>query len=67
MNPEFMLFKCGLRLEDLEKAKIEAIMNLVQSSLSDKGFDKVRGAMKTNKFLGELCHKKAILNEYSYL
>ncbi|KAF5528272.1 hypothetical protein CGCA056_v000277 [Colletotrichum aenigma] len=66
MNPEFMLFKCGLRLEDLEEAKIESIMNLVQSSLRDKGFDKVRGAMKTNKFLGELCHKKAILNEYSY-
>ncbi|CAI0642326.1 unnamed protein product [Colletotrichum noveboracense] len=41
-------------------------MNLVQSSLSDKGFDKVGGAMKTNKFLGELCHNKAILNEYSY-
>ncbi|EQB53650.1 hypothetical protein CGLO_06609 [Colletotrichum gloeosporioides Cg-14] len=66
MNPEFVLFKCGLRLEDLEEAKIESIMNLVQSSLDDKGFDKVRGAMKTNKFLGELCSKKAILNEYSY-
>ncbi|KAH0433364.1 hypothetical protein CcaCcLH18_05893 [Colletotrichum camelliae] len=41
-------------------------MNLLQISLSDKGFEKVRGAMKTNKFLGELCHKQAILNERSY-
>ncbi|KAF4773411.1 hypothetical protein HER10_EVM0000103 [Colletotrichum scovillei] len=65
-NPEFVLHKCGVRLEDLEKTKTETIIGLLEQSLSPSGFAKVRGAMKVNKFLGEICGKEAILNEHSY-
>lgn len=65
-NPEFVLHQCGIRLEDLEKTKREAIIDLLEQSLSPSGFAKVRGAMKVNKFLGEICGKEAILNEHSY-
>ncbi|KEZ45099.1 hypothetical protein SAPIO_CDS2529 [Scedosporium apiospermum] len=65
-NPEMVLFKCGVRLEQLEQTKVERIMHLLRQSLSEKGFEKLRGAMKTNKFLGELCGCEAILNEKSY-
>ncbi|RSL39571.1 hypothetical protein CEP53_013963 [Fusarium sp. AF-6] len=65
-NPELILYECGIRLEHLEENKIYLILELLRSSLSEKGFAKVRGAMKTNKFLGHICERQAILNEYSY-
>ncbi|KAK1699849.1 hypothetical protein BDP55DRAFT_689879 [Colletotrichum godetiae] len=65
-NPEFVLHKCGVRLEDLGESKTEAIIGLLKQSLSPGGFAKVRGAMKVNKFLGEICGKEVILNEHSY-
>ncbi|KAH7020545.1 hypothetical protein EDB80DRAFT_747012 [Ilyonectria destructans] len=65
-NPELVLFQCGIRLEHLEKTKVDLILQLLEQSLSTGGFDKVRGAMKTNKFLGEICVRQAILNEHSY-
>ncbi|KAK1641025.1 hypothetical protein BDP81DRAFT_457948 [Colletotrichum phormii] len=45
-NPEFVLHKCGVRLEDLEEPKTEAIISLLKQSLSPGGFAKVRGAMR---------------------
>ncbi|KAI8261081.1 hypothetical protein K4K58_001516 [Colletotrichum sp. SAR11_239] len=57
---------CGLRLEHIDKVKIDAVMEILKQSLSESGFAKVQGAMKTNKFLGEICGKEAILNEHSY-
>lgn len=62
-----MLFNCGLRLEQIDDTKVSAMLELVKQSLSDRGWAKFRGAMKTNKFLGEICGKEAILNEKSYL
>lgn len=41
-------------------------MNLLKQSLSSKGYEKVEAALKTNKFLGQICSKEAILNENSY-
>lgn len=61
-----MLFKCGVRLEHLEQAKIDLVLELLKQSLSEAGYAKVRGAMKINKFLGEICERRAILNEHSY-
>ncbi|KAK7701849.1 hypothetical protein SLS64_009983 [Diaporthe eres] len=66
-NPEFILFNCGLRLEHIDEIKVGYIMDLVKCSLSEHGWAKFRGAMKTNKFLGEICARQAILNEKSYL
>ncbi|KAK2600515.1 hypothetical protein N8I77_010042 [Diaporthe amygdali] len=65
-NPEFLLFECGLRLEHLDENKVSSIMELLRRSLSEHGWSKIRGAMKTNKFLGEICSRQAILNERSY-
>lgn len=62
-----MLFNCGLRLEHLDETKVNTILELVKLSLSDRGWAKFRGAMKTNKFLGEICGREAILSENSYL
>lgn len=66
-NPEFVLFKCGLRLEHIDEIKVSYILDLVKHSLSERGWAKLRGAMKTNKFLGDICARQAILNEKSYL
>ncbi|KAI8277418.1 hypothetical protein K4K59_009555 [Colletotrichum sp. SAR11_240] len=66
INPEIVIFKCGLRLEHIDKVKVDAIMEILKQSLSESGLAKVQGAMKTNKFLGEICGKEAILNEHSY-
>ncbi|KAF5528354.1 hypothetical protein CGCA056_v001327 [Colletotrichum aenigma] len=66
INPEIVIFKCGLRLEHIDKVKVDAVMEILKQSLSESGFAKVQGAMKTNKFLGEICGKEAILNEHSY-
>ncbi|KAG6367686.1 hypothetical protein INS49_001881 [Diaporthe citri] len=65
-NPEFVLFNCGLRLEHIDETKVGYILDLVKRSLSGRGWAKFRGAMKTNKFLGEICARQAILNEKSY-
>lgn len=55
-----------MRLEHLDKGKVELILELLKKSLSEAGFSKVTAAMKTNKFVGEICGKEAILNENSY-
>jgi hypothetical protein len=65
-NPEFLFNPCGLRLENLGSGARAAILRLIQASLSPKGFDKARGCMKTNAFLGQLCQVESIMNEWSY-
>jgi len=65
-NPEFLFNPCGLRLEGLGSEARSAILRLIEASLSPKGFDKARGCMKTNAFLGELCQLQTIMNEWSY-
>ncbi|KAF9875487.1 hypothetical protein CkaCkLH20_06868 [Colletotrichum karsti] len=65
-NTEMVLSECGLCLETLTGFQIDTIMELLRQSLSEAGFLKVQGAMKTNKFLGEICGREAILNENSY-
>lgn len=65
-NPEFLINPHGLRLEDLAPGPRAAILQLIQASLSAKGFEKARGCMKTNAFLGQLCQLENIMNEWSY-
>ena len=65
-NPEFLVNDNGLRLEDCDPAIRGAILRLVETSLSRAGFEKARGCMKTNAFLGELCNLPLIMNEWSY-
>jgi hypothetical protein len=65
-NPEFIIYRNGIRLEDLAENQTQAILALVQASISETGYARVVGAMQTNEFLGELCNAKPILNKYSY-
>jgi Protein of unknown function (DUF3500) len=65
-NPEFVIYRVGLRLEDLSSSKVDAFLELVRASLSPEGYERVREAMALNGYLGELVDLPAILNERSY-
>lgn len=65
-NPEIIIFKYGLRLQTLEAHKIEAILKVVEASLSEPGYQKVIAAMEMNHYLGELVNAAPILNRYNY-
>lgn len=65
-NPEFLFNPNGLRLEDCSPDIRDAILRVLQSSMSATGFAKARGCMKTNAFLGELCELPLIMNEWSF-
>ncbi|KAH7133897.1 hypothetical protein EDB81DRAFT_950121 [Dactylonectria macrodidyma] len=65
-NPEIIVHDLGVRLEHLRQAQVDLIMEVLRKSLSEVGFAKSRGAMKANKFLGEICHRQPILNEGSF-
>ena len=65
-NPEILFNDNGLRLEFLEKNKLDAIFKLVEASTSPEGYVKIRDAMRTNHFLGDLVNSRPILNEFSY-
>ncbi|KAL4879963.1 hypothetical protein BJY04DRAFT_219768 [Aspergillus karnatakaensis] len=66
-NTEILLYDVGLRLEDLEKNKIDLIWTLLEKSLSETGYNKLQAAVKINKFLGILASNPIILNEHSYM
>jgi hypothetical protein len=65
-NPELYFDRFGLRLDELAAPLRDAILGLLQASLSRKGFAKARGAMLTNAFLGELVGAPRVMNQYSY-
>ncbi|UOE43303.1 DUF3500 domain-containing protein [Agromyces larvae] len=65
-NPEFVFHRNGLRLEDLAEPQVEAILAVVEASLSPEGYTRVREAMALNGFLGELTELPTIMNERSY-
>lgn len=65
-NPEFLVNPRGLRLEELSPASRRAILAVIEASLSAEGFDKARGCMHTNAFLGDLCELPQIMNEWSF-
>ena len=65
-NPEFLIHSVGLRLEDLDDTKVEAILGLMRASLSPEGYHRVRELMSLNGFLGELVQLPTIMNERSY-
>ena len=53
-NPEFMQHDTGLRLDELEPAVRDAVLGLVEASLSREGYALVRNLMRINGFLGDL-------------
>ncbi|KAG2416022.1 hypothetical protein HFD88_007214 [Aspergillus terreus] len=65
-NPEFLLSNKGLRLDEVTPTVRDAILAVLQSTLSPEGYDKAISAMRINHFLGELVHAPAVMNEFSY-
>jgi hypothetical protein len=64
-NPEFYINQSGIRLEE-EPDLQEAIFELLRTSLSARGYAKIRAVMKINAFLGVICNARGVMNEFSY-
>jgi hypothetical protein len=65
-NPEFMQHDTGLRLDELDPDVRDAVLGVVEASLSPEGFGLVRNLMRINGFLGHLVELPLLMNEYSY-
>jgi Protein of unknown function (DUF3500) len=63
--PDWM--PAGLYLADLEAAEREAAFKVIEASLSARGFDQTRAAMKVNQALGEFInHSGDSIAEFGY-
>ncbi|MGE3075462.1 MAG: DUF3500 domain-containing protein [Dehalococcoidia bacterium] len=65
-NPELYVNRYGLRLDELSPAVQNAILGVMEASLSERGFHKARACMRMNHFLGQLVGGPKVLNEFSY-
>ncbi len=65
-NPEFLVNDLGIRMEDEDMSIRKLMLELIQASMSDRGYKKARGCMWTNAFLGELTQLQNLMNEWSY-
>ncbi|KAF4551223.1 Hypothetical protein D9617_14g076800 [Elsinoe fawcettii] len=65
-NPEFLLSDKGLRLDELTPAIRDAILKILELTLSPEGYKKAISAMRVNGFLGELVQSPSVMNEFSY-
>ncbi|RKP53571.1 bifunctional 3-(3-hydroxy-phenyl)propionate/3-hydroxycinnamic acid hydroxylase [Pararobbsia silviterrae] len=66
MNPEVYMNRFGLRLDEIDASKRDAILDVLRASLSARGYEKARNLMRVNAFLGALTRAPRIMNEYSY-
>jgi hypothetical protein len=58
--------KGGLRLDECSSSLQIAVHNVLRSSLSFKGYQKVHGCCLVNGFLGALVGGTRVMNEHSY-
>lgn len=65
-NPEFLQHDTGLRLDEVEPPVRDAVLGVVEASLSAEGFELVRNLMRINGFLGDLVELPLLMNEFSY-
>jgi len=65
-NPEFVVHRVGLRLENLPDDQVAAILAVLRASLSPEGYERVREAMSLNGFLGDLVDLPTVMNDRSY-
>lgn len=66
MNPEVFMHRFGLRLDEVRAPLREAVLGVVEASLSASGYRKARDLMRVNHFLGELVGAPRVMNEFSY-
>lgn len=65
-NPEFLWNDNGLRLDECPDDVRDAVLAVLAASMSTNGYEKARGCMQSNAFLGELTQLQHIMNEFSY-
>ncbi|RFA23654.1 DUF3500 domain-containing protein [Subtercola boreus] len=65
-NPEFMQHDTGLRLDELADETVDAILAIVEATLSPEGYRLVRDLMYINGYLGAAVELPALMNERSY-
>ncbi|MEQ6896377.1 DUF3500 domain-containing protein [Microbacterium sp. KR10-403] len=65
-NPEFVIHRVGVRLEELGEDAAGAALALVAASLSPAGYERVVEAMELNGYLGDLVDLPQIMNDRSY-
>ncbi|MEX0427248.1 DUF3500 domain-containing protein [Nocardioides sp. DS6] len=65
-NPEFVVYRVGLRLEVASEATVAAVHGLMAASLSPEGYARVTEAMALNGYLGELVDLPTVMNDRSY-
>jgi hypothetical protein len=53
-------------LEEVTETITQAILSVIEASLSPKGYQKALAAMRINHFLGEVVGLPQIMNKYSY-
>ena len=64
-NTELHVEHQGLRLDETSVTIREAVI-VLRASLSGKSYDVARGAMRLNRFLGDLAGGPAVLGEWAY-
>lgn len=65
-NTELLLETHGLRLDQAEPGLREAVVSVLEASLSPRGLEKSRAVMRLNGFLGDLLGAGGVLGEWSY-
>ncbi len=66
-NTELYVEHHGLRLDEVGTPVREAVLAVLRSSLSGKGYAITRGVMRLNRFLGDLVGAPEVLGEWSYI
>jgi hypothetical protein len=65
-NTELHVEDHGLRLDEISEEVRAAALEVVRSSLSEKGYRTARDVMRLNRFLGDLVGGPSILGEWAY-
>lgn len=65
-NPEFLLSDKEIRLDEVNTNIQGAVLKILSLSLSARGYQKARDAMRINGFLGLLVQAPSVCNESSY-
>jgi hypothetical protein len=65
-NPEFLLSDKGIRLDEITADTRDAVLAVLEATLSPEGYQKALGAMRINGFLGDLVESPQVMNEFSY-
>ena len=60
------IMRHGLLFEDMAEAQRDAALELIRTSLSQRGFETVRGIMKLNETLAEITGNRDELGEWIY-